>query len=222
MFLAANKSTNEWHFNLKGTKDEWRMVSPRRKHLPNPRHGRSYGKDDGIATGTQEISQDIFDGCTALLVDQGLKVGGKLHCNTTTTTNMNIEHFSIRQLRGLSRQMRAIERLDLTYAGVAGNQIIRALLLECNLNFASGYVYAVLQGVANEARRRGLLINPNPHDRSDEYSAAVGNTQLMFPSMVGWEMTKGILIRHLHDATTYVDQVMRAKCETLKQNETTV
>ena len=130
---------------------------------------------------------------------------------------MNIEHFSIRQLRGLSRQMRAIERLDLTYAGVAGNQIIRALLLECNLNFASGYVYAVLQGVANEARRRGLLINPNPHDRSDEYSA---NTQLMFPSMVGWEMTKGILIRHLHNATNYVDQVIgqvrRAKRENLK------
>ena len=191
----------------------------RRKHLPNPRHWRSYGKDDGIATSTQELSQNIFDGGTALLVDQRLKVGGKLHCNTTTT-DMNIEHFSICQLRGLSRQIRAIVRLDLTYADVAGNQIIRALLKECNLNFATGFVYAVLQGAANEARRRGLLINPNPHDRSDGYSAAVGNTQLMFPSTVGWEMTKGILIRHLHDATNYVDQVIgqvrRAKRENLK------
>jgi len=104
--------------------------------------------------------------------------------------------------------MRAIERLDLTYERVAGNQIIRALLRECDINFASGFVYAVLQGAANEARRRGLLINPNPHDRSDSYSAAVGNTQLMFPSMVGWEMTKGILIRHLHNAEQYVEQVI--------------
>jgi hypothetical protein len=197
-------------------------VSPRRKHLPNPRHWGSSdfrrfptigersqraGKDDGIATSNQELSQDIFDGCTDLLVDQRLKVGGKLHCNTTTNI-MDIEHLSLHQLRRLSRQIRAIVRRDLRFAGVAGNQIIRALLKECNLNFASGFVYAVLQGAANEARRRGLLINPNPHDRSDGYSAAVGNTQLMFPSMGGWEMTKGILIRHLHNATNYVDQVI--------------
>jgi hypothetical protein len=153
-------------------------VSPRRKHLPNPRHWGSYGKDDGIATSNQELSQDIFDGCTDLLVDQRLKVGGKLHCNTTTNI-MDIEHLSLHQLRRLSRQIRAIVRRDLRFAGVAGNQIIRALLKECNLNFASGFVYAVLQGAANEARRRGLLINPNPHDRSDGYSAAVGNTQLV-------------------------------------------
>ena len=181
-------------------------VSPRRRHLPNLRHV-PYGKGDDVAKGNQELSQDIFDGCTALLVDQKLKASGRLHCNTTTNI-MDIEQFSIRQLRELSRQMRAIERLDLTYERVAGNQIIRALLRECNLNFASGYVYAVMQGVANEARRRGLLINPNPHDRSDGYSAAVGNTQLMFPSMVGWEMTKGVLIRHLHDAEQYVEQVI--------------
>lgn len=187
-------------------------VSPRRKHLPNPRHRRSYGKDDGIATSNQELSQDIFDGCPALLVDQKLKTSGKQRLQrNTTTTDMNIEHFSLRQLRGLSRQIRAIVRLDLTHADVAGNQILRALLKECSLNFATGFVYAALQGVANEARRRGLLINPNPHDQGDGYSTAVGDTQLMFPSRVGWEMTKGILIRHLHDATNYVDQVMRAK-----------
>ena len=130
---------------------------------------------------------------------------------------MDPEQLSLHALRALKRKLRALTRKDLTYLNVAGAQIIRALLQECNLNFASGYLYEVLQGVANEARRRGLLINPNPYDRTDTtYSAAVGNTQRMMPSEVGWEMTKGILIRHLHNAEVYVDQLLARRIEQVR------
>ena len=97
------------------------------------------------------------------------------------------------------RELSRIERRQLAYNEVAGSQIISALLREVNTNFAEGYLYQVLQGVANEARRRGLLINPNNYNR-ETYSAACGDTSKMMPSNVGWEQTMGILSRHLEDA----------------------
>ena len=93
----------------------------------------------------------------------------------------------------------AIVRSDLEAEEVCDNQIIRALLREVGFRFAQGFLYEVLQGVANEARRRHLLINPNPLTRQ-LYSAAVGSTHRMKPSLFGWEQIKGILSRHLHEA----------------------
>jgi hypothetical protein len=90
-----------------------------------------------------------------------------------------------------------ITRKDLIFNAVAGKQILSALLQETGLNFARGYVYRVLQNVMNEARRRHLLVNPISQET---YSSAVGNTNRMRPSATGWEQTKGILARHLHDA----------------------
>ena len=98
----------------------------------------------------------------------------------------------------------AIVRRDLLHHAVAGKQIIRALMEECGIDFLrqtgpEGYVYKTIQGAANEARRRHLLINPNPYAR-ETYSSAVGNAARMKPSVHGWEMTKGILSRHLASA----------------------
>ena len=92
-------------------------------------------------------------------------------------------------LHGSVELLDTVERQDLDYEEVAGRQIISALLLELGVRFAKGYLYQVLQGVANEARRRGLLINPNHYERTT-YSTAVGNTCRMLPSAVGWEQTK--------------------------------
>ena len=97
-----------------------------------------------------------------------------------------------------------IGRLNLDYETVAGKQIISAFLREIDLpDGASGYLYQVLQGAANEARRRGLLVNPNPYAR-ETYSTAVGNTARMKPSKHWWEMTKGILSRHIVNAHKHV------------------
>ena len=92
---------------------------------------------------------------------------------------------------------KGIERRDEPYSSVQGMQIIRALNKELGVTFAKGDLYEMVQAVANEARGKGLLINPNPFDRSETYSTAVGNTSRMLPSKMGWEMTKGILSRHL-------------------------
>ena len=102
------------------------------------------------------------------------------------------------------KRLNSIERRDLQFEGVANRQIISALLREMSLyTKQEGYLYEVLQGVANEARRRGLLINPNPYAR-ETYSTAVGNTNRMMPSMQGWEQTKGILSRHITQAQLYL------------------
>jgi len=109
------------------------------------------------------------------------------------------------------KRLNTIERQDVPFEGVANRQIISALLRELNLSgFQKGYLYQVLQGVANEARRRGLLINPNPYAR-ETYSTAVGNTNRMMPSMQGWEQTKGILSRHITQAQLYLTKQASAK-----------
>ena len=114
-----------------------------------------------------------------------------------------IENASRSEIGGYLKKLDTIQRKDLRYTNVSGNQIISALLKETGLTSgATGFVYQVLQGVANEARRRGLLVNPNPYSR-ETYSTAVGNTERMMPSLLGWEQTKGILA-HVEDAKRYL------------------
>ena len=56
-----------------------------------------------------------------------------------------------------------IERKWLKYEDVAGNQIISALLKETGLaHGATGFIYKVLQGVANDARQAGVLLKRTP------------------------------------------------------------
>ena len=121
-----------------------------------------------------------------------------------------MENATTEQLRGCVLLLDTLERQDLDYNTVAGRQIISALLQELGVRFAKGYLYRVLQGVANEARRRGLLINPNEFDRQT-YSTAVGNTDRMLPSVAGWEQTKGIFTRHLTNARDYLTGILRRR-----------
>ncbi len=95
----------------------------------------------------------------------------------------------------------AVRRQDLTFPDVSGRQIMSALLREIDARKGlpnTSLLWKCLQRVANEARKRGLLINPNPYSR-ETYSSAVGNTSKMLPSSQGWEQTKGILSRELVD-----------------------
>ncbi len=121
-----------------------------------------------------------------------------------------MEHKTTEELQKSVQQLDRIQRQDLDYNAVAGRQIMSALLREVGVRFAEGYLYQVLQGVANEARRRGLLINPNPFNRQT-YSTAVGNADRMMPSLQGWEQTKGIFSRHLHDARSYLVGILRQR-----------
>ena len=107
--------------------------------------------------------------------------------------------------------MRGVVRRDLPHNDVAGLQIITALLKEIGQRYAdnAGFLYKVIQGVANEARRRCLLINPNPYNRTMQYSDAVGNVHRMMPSAVGWEQTKGILTRQLKQGEEYLQTLKR-------------
>ena len=95
----------------------------------------------------------------------------------------------------------AVHRQDLAFPDVDGRQIMSALLREIGVRKGlpnDSLLWKCLQRVANEARKRGLLINPNPWSR-ETYSSAVGNTSRMLPSSQGWEQTKGILSRELVD-----------------------
>ena len=95
----------------------------------------------------------------------------------------------------------AVRRQDLTFPDVGGRQIMSALLREIDARKGlpnTSLLWKCLQRVANEARKRGLLINPNPYSK-ETYSSAVGNTSKMLPSSQGWEQTKGILSRELVD-----------------------
>ena len=121
-----------------------------------------------------------------------------------------MENAPTKEIQGSLELVRTLEQQDLSYNQVTGRQIISALLREVGVQFAKGYLYQVLQGVANEARRRSLLINPNEFDRQT-YSAAVGNTSNMLPSAFGWEQTKGILMRHLSEAELYLTRVLRGR-----------
>ena len=115
-----------------------------------------------------------------------------------------IENASRREIGGYLKKLHTIQRKDLRYTNVSENQIISALLKATGLTTgATGFVYQVLQGVANEARRRGLVVYPNPYSR-ETYSTAVGNTGRMLPSLLGWEQTKGILMAHVEDAKRYL------------------
>ena len=115
---------------------------------------------------------------------------------------MEALELTLSELMGLSRQ-------DLFYRKVAGKQIMKALCEECR--FARDFFYKVLQGAANEARRRGLLINPNHYTREEHATHVNGTPSLMLPSKYGWEMTKGILTRHLADAVNYISELIRAQ-----------
>ncbi len=95
-----------------------------------------------------------------------------------------------------------LEADDLSFASVQGMQILKALLAEVQVQYASGLLYRTLQDTANEARQRGLLLNPGRDDagRRTEHSARPGDTRNMLPSEHGWEQTKGILYRRLQVA----------------------
>ncbi len=111
------------------------------------------------------------------------------------------------EVQGTLELLRALgsQQQDLDYETVKGKQIIRALLKEVDVKFAKGYIYQMLKGVANEARRRSLLINPNG---STPMSSEYGDVNGMFPSLTGWEQTKGILMRHIANAEIHLGEIL--------------
>ena len=117
---------------------------------------------------------------------------------------MDIENYSVQALRSLLSVLEAIVvDGDFPYSEVEGKQIMSALLKACKLGGgATGYVWLTLQGAANEARRRHLLFNPNFHARETYSSALQPNCDNMRPCRHGWEMTKGILMRHVLESTS--------------------
>ena len=118
-----------------------------------------------------------------------------------------VEEMTNAQLRGEIENLERViaNRRDLFFHDVSDKQIIGALLRELGIRFAEGYLYRLLQEVANKARRRGLLNNPI---RNESYSTAVGNTERMKPSAMGWAQTQGILVRELHEARIYLRNVL--------------
>ena len=118
-----------------------------------------------------------------------------------------VENMTNAQIRELIEELeRAIaSRKDVRFHKVSDKQIISALLFELDIRFAKGYLYKLLQEVANKARRRGLLLNPS---RNQSYSTAVGNTERMKPSAMGWAQTQGILVRELHEARIYLRNML--------------
>ena len=117
---------------------------------------------------------------------------------------MEPEQMSLPQLRQELTLQESIVMLDLPYDEVASRQIMSALLRTCSLGGVpnDSYTWRVLKAVANEARRRGLLFNPNPYSRQTYSAALQANCDNMRPSRHGWEMTKGILMKHVVNSTT--------------------
>ena len=105
--------------------------------------------------------------------------------------------WTLKLLRTIEQQQQ-----DLDYETVRGKQIIGALLKEVGVKFAKGYIYKMLKGVANEARRRSLLINPNG---STPLSSAYGDVNGMFPSQTGWDQ---ILMRHIANAEIHLGEIL--------------
>ena len=118
-----------------------------------------------------------------------------------------VENMTNAQIRELIEELERViaSRKDVRFHEVSDKQIISALLFELDIRFAEGYLYKLLQEVANKARRRGLLCNPI-HNQS--YSTAVGNTERMKPSAMGWAQTQGILVRELHEARIYLRNML--------------
>jgi len=126
------------------------------------------------------------------------------HKNEMEQAPLEALELTLSELMSLSRQ-------DLFFRKVAGKQIMKALCQECGIRFARDFFYKVLQGAANEARRRGLLINPNAYTQEQHATHTNACPSLMLPSKYGWEMTKGILTRHLADAVNYISELIRAQ-----------
>ena len=106
-------------------------------------------------------------------------------CNARNICNCNntmvaVEEMTNARIRELIEELERViaNRKDLLFHDVSDKQIISALLFELDIRFAKGYLYKLLQEVANKARRRGPLSNPI-HNQS--YSTAVGNTERMGP-----------------------------------------
>ena len=121
-----------------------------------------------------------------------------------------VEEMTNAQLRGEIENLERViaDRKDLFFHQVNDKQIIGALLRELGIRFAEGYLYRLLQEVANKARRRGLLNNPI---RNESYSTAVGNTERMKPSAMGWAQTQGILVRELHEARIHLRNMLSTR-----------
>ena len=86
---------------------------------------------------------------------------------------------------------------NLDFAAVRGNQIVKACCMETG-KYPPFYdmgskEYTQIQDAVNEAREKGLIINP---DEYTMFSTKRGDPRKMKPSEHGWEETKEILRKH--------------------------
>lgn len=112
------------------------------------------------------------------------------------------------EIRAALTMLTSVQNHNMPFAEVNGKQIIGALNHNLGLRSSRGYLYQVQQEVANEARSRGLIRNPDPFNQAQSYSTAVGNTARMMPSAHGWEQTKGIQVRHMINAAADLRQLL--------------
>ena len=90
---------------------------------------------------------------------------------------------------------------NLDFAAVRGNQIVKACCMETG-KYPAFYdkgskEYKQIQDAVNEAREKGLIINP---DEYTMFSTKVqDDTSRMKPSEHGWEETKEILRKHFRE-----------------------
>ena len=84
--------------------------------------------------------------------------------------------------------MQVVNFKDLLFEQVKNMQIIQALNANVNVDWADGELYKKQKLVANEARNRGLLLNPN----SEGPTAYNWCTDSLKPKDPGWELVKGI------------------------------
>ena len=87
----------------------------------------------------------------------------------------------------------AVKFRDLLFAKVQNMQIIQALNANIDIDWADGVLYKKQKEIANEARNRNLLINPN----SEGPTAFNWCTGVLKPKATGWEQIKGIQRRVL-------------------------
>ena len=92
--------------------------------------------------------------------------------------------------------MQVVNFKDLLFEQVKNMQIIQALNANVNIDYAEGELYKKQKLVANEARNRGLLLNPN----SEGPTAYNWCTDSLKPKDPGWEQVKGIQRRILLQA----------------------
>ena len=117
---------------------------------------------------------------------------------------------TLHQLRAW--QLEFSEHQDVSYAQVAGMQIMSAFLKEFGIKkklSGTGLFYFVLKQALNEARKLQYILNPvGGKSHSTEYNNNYGE---MKPSPSMWQHTQGLLRRHVGEARITLQEIIEER-----------